>query len=182
MKFLACTVLLSAMGLLAGCSDGDGDNSDDSTSTSDGSTVASGTTSDASSTSSGSGAGSGTGGAGGSSTGTAGLGGASNEITVEMTLDKREMQVGEAVQATVVVTNFILEEPGPNEAGHGHYHIYLDTTKSSYLIADQEPTTVFELKAGTTPGAHTIIVSLGQNNHAPLNPPVEDSVEINVLP
>ena len=34
----------------------------------------------------------------------------------------------------------------------------------------------------TTAGAHTIIVSLRQNMHAPLSPPAEDSLMITVMP
>src|SRR4051812_34741721 len=48
--------------------------------------------------------------------------------TVKMEITPTTMAAGDTVQATITVTDFVLEKPAgqPNQAGHGHYHIYLD--------------------------------------------------------
>ena len=87
------------------------------------------------------------------------------------------------VTATVSVTDFVLEAPNnqQNQAGHGHYHIYLDgASGGNYLVANQVPSVTFTIPASTTPGAHSLKVSLSDNHHVPLTPPVEDVVAITV--
>jgi hypothetical protein len=120
-------------------------------------------------------------GGGGSSAG--GAGGSSDAITVSLTVDPTTMNPGDTINGTVVVENFVLEEPAgqPNEPGHGHYHVYLDGAQGTgYLVADQSPTTLITIPLQTTPGPHTLRISLGQNNHAPLQPPVEEIIDITV--
>ncbi len=119
---------------------------------------------------------------GGAGEGGQGTGGATGEASVTMTVDPTTVAAGDDITATVTVTNFVLEAPGgANQEGHGHYHIYLDgASGGQYLIADQEPTTTFTIPANTAPGAHTLRVSVSDNSHVPLSPPVEDIVDITV--
>jgi len=103
--------------------------------------------------------------------------------TVQLEVTPTTMAAGDTIQGTVTVTNFVLEAPAgqPNQSGHGHYHIYLDGgTGGNYLVAGQTPTTPIKIPANTTPGAHTLRISLGQNNHAEVTPTVEDIVDITV--
>ena len=161
---------------IAACSDdaeGDGDGGSGGSSSSSASSGSGGQT--ASST------GTPAGGAGGE--GAVSTGGATGEPSVELTVTPETMAAGDTVAATVTVQNFVLEEPvgQPNEDGYGHFHIYLDdATGIDYLLAGQDPEVNVEIPADTTPGAHTLRVSLGKNNHAPLSPAVEDIVDITV--
>jgi hypothetical protein len=124
------------------------------------------------------------GGGGAGQAGAPGTGGGAAEPTVHLTIDPTTMKAGDTVTATVAVTHFVLEAPEgqPNQPGHGHYHIYLDQASGiDYLIANQTPTIPVQVPPGTTVGAHTLRVSLGNNDHSPLAPPVEDHVDITVV-
>jgi hypothetical protein len=110
-------------------------------------------------------------------------GGVAAGPTVALVVDPTTMSAGDVVEAQVTVTDFVLEEGmgQPNEAGHGHFHIYLDNaTGGNYLLAGQTPTVNLTIPANTTAGPHTLRVSLGQNNHAPVSPAVEAIVDITV--
>jgi hypothetical protein len=143
-------------------------------------------------TSSGGSTGSGDGGSGGESatTTTGGVGGSNDgggggaaQATVALTLDPTTVAAGDTVEATVTVTNFVFEAPSgqPNEEGHGHYHLYLDdAVGGDYLASAQSPTVTFTMPADTAPGPHTVRISLGDHDHGPVNPPVEDIVDITV--
>jgi hypothetical protein len=81
---------------------------------------------------------------------------------------------------TVAVKNFVLEPPsGMNQDGHGHYHIYLDMSPD-YLTTGWTPTQQIMIPMDTQPGDHTLRVNLTSNMHAPLDPPVEDTVPFKV--
>jgi hypothetical protein len=100
---------------------------------------------------------------------------------VELTVAPATVAAGEMITATVVVQGFVLEAPEgqSNEAGHGHFHIYLDdATGTNYLLAGETATVDVRIPANTPAGAHTLRVNLGQNNHAPLVPAVKDVVDI----
>ena len=161
---------------IVGCSDdaeGDGDDGAGGSSSSSASSGSGGQT--ASST------GTPAGGAGGE--GAVSTGGSTGEPSVELSVTPDTMAAGDTVAATITVQNFVLEEPvgQPNEDGHGHFHIYLDdATGIDYLLAGQDPEVNVEIPSDTAPGAHTLRVSLGKNNHAPLSPAVEDIVDITV--
>lgn len=62
----------------------------------------------------------------------------------------------------------------PKVPGRGHWHIYLDGKWIGASAAREYAVT--EL----TPGPHHIRVSLANNDHSPLNPPVEDSIVLDV--
>jgi len=178
-----CTLLfaLVSTALVAGCGD-DSTGGDDDGSPSSASASSSGQGGGASS-GGGMGATGATGGDGQGAQGGTGEGGAAGEIAVEMAVDPSTMKAGDVVQASITVENFVLEAPAgqPNEDGHGHFHVYLDGAKGTdYLIADQSPTVDLTIPADTAPGPHTLRISLGENSHAPLDPPVEDVVDITV--
>lgn len=102
-------------------------------------------------------------------------------IDVELDVAPAMVAAGEMITATVTVQNFVLEAPEGqgNEPGHGHFHIYLDdATGTNYLLAGETGTVEVRIPAGTPAGPHTLRVNLGQNNHAPLVPAVEDIVDI----
>lgn len=178
----ATTLFLSALflGLLACGDDTSGSGGSGTTTTSATGTGGGGTTS---TTTTGAGGSTGTGGEQSGGGGHGQGGGVSDAPTVELSLSTTTSAPGGTVDATVTVTNFVLEAPQgqPNQAGHGHYHIYLDNASGgNYLVADQEPTTSFKIPVATSGGAHSIRVSLGANDHAALVPAVEDKVDITV--
>jgi hypothetical protein len=78
----------------------------------------------------------------------------------------------------VEVTNFTLDPDhigdSKNEAGKGHYHVYLD---GAYLLASgEEKVTLPYIGAG----AHTIAVHLANNDHSELSPLTADLVSVTV--
>ena len=84
---------------------------------------------------------------------------------------------GGSVEVTVAVTDFIMDSNAIGSyavSGTGHWHLYLNGELVSPSATDSyflEP---------IRPGSHHLRVSLANNDHSPLNPPVEDSVVINV--
>jgi len=165
---------------LAGCGSSDtGDSAAASTSSGAGAS-----SSEASSTSGTGGTGmggAGNGGSGGDSAGGGQAGGAS-AASVDLTLDPTTIPAGGTAAATVVVKNFTLVPPKNQLVdGEGHYHIYLDKASGgNYLVANQVPMVTIKIPAATTPGPHTVRVSLSDNHHVELEPPVEDIVDITV--
>lgn len=115
--------------------------------------------------------------------GGAGEGGGAEAASVSMVVTPDTMAAGDTVEAVITVQNFVLEAPTgqPNEDGHGHFHIYLDgATGGNYLLAGQDEMVDLTIPANTAPGAHTLRISLGENSHAPVSPPVEAIVNITV--
>jgi hypothetical protein len=102
---------------------------------------------------------------------------------VGASLSPNTVAAGEAVTVTIEVGNFILEEPvgQPNEDGHGHYHVYLDAaTGGNYLIAGSVSPVDVVIPAATPAGQHSLRVSISDNAHVPLIPPVETILDITV--
>ncbi len=84
---------------------------------------------------------------------------------------------GSAVTVTIQVTNFTLAPEsigGINQPDQGHWHILLDG-----LFLTPVGTESFNL-TGLTPGAHAIKAELHNNDHSPLTPPVEATVNVTV--
>lgn len=89
---------------------------------------------------------------------------------------------GEVIEGSVIMIqvrceNFVMapESIGmAREPGRGHWHLYLDGD----LIAVRA-TETFRLQ-GVAPGPHHLKVSLANNDHTPLYPPVEDVAIIEV--
>jgi hypothetical protein len=122
-------------------------------------------------------------GVGGGGTGGSGIGGEAAAPSVSMTIDPATSPPGGTVTATVTVTNFDLVEPTgqPNQAGQGHYHIYLDDASGgNYLVAGQTPTVALHIPATASVGAHTLRVSISDNDHQPLIPAVQAIVDLDV--
>ena len=135
------------------------------------------------------GAGGSTQGAGGSLAGAGGdgggggAGGGSKEPTVTLMVTPDTVAAGGTLQASVAVTNFILEEAAgqPNQAGHGHYHVYLDGAKGgNYLLAGAKLSVLLKIPASTAPGPHTLRCALSDNGHTPFVPSIETVVAITV--
>jgi hypothetical protein len=80
----------------------------------------------------------------------------------------------------LTVTNFTLANfvgATGNRPGIGHVHVYLDANDNNdYLLADYIPRPRVVIPNGTSVGAHTLRVSLRNNDHSPLTPPVEVTV------
>jgi hypothetical protein len=76
-------------------------------------------------------------------------------------------------------------EGKPDVAGYGHWHVNLDSTSGPMMgmmtMLRMSCGNVLHLSAkGMTPGRHTLIAFLADNQHAPLNPMIEDKVAVNV--
>ncbi len=90
---------------------------------------------------------------------------------------------GGGVTVDVEVGNFILDEPvgQPNQTGHGHYHIYLDNAVGgNYLVSGAQDPIDVTIPATTAAGGHTLRVSISDNGHVPLSPPVETILPFDV--
>lgn len=90
--------------------------------------------------------------------------------------DKQDTELASnTVELSLDVVNFTLD-PGSvgqaNQAGHGHYHVYLD---GEYYAYDADLTT---LVSGLDAGSHTIGVELVNNDHTSLAEKVEDYVRV----
>lgn len=90
------------------------------------------------------------------------------------------VQPEDQITLTISVTDFRLSPEGiggANEAGAGHYRVYLDgATGDDYLAATAEPTTKVTIPADISDGSHDLRVVLHNNDETPLQPPVEGSV------
>ncbi len=107
---------------------------------------------------------------------------ASAGATVSASAAPDTLMADEVTMVTITVTNFTLEAPGgANADGHGHYHIYLDNeTGANYLVADFVSPVAVTIPAGTAAGAHTLRVALHNNDHSPVAPAVETTVNITI--
>lgn len=109
---------------------------------------------------------------------------ASTAPGVSATAAPDTLAADEMTTLTITTTNFILDPAAvgmANEAGHGHYHVYLDNeTGANYLAADAAATVMVTIPAGTTAGPHTLKVQLFENDHTPLSPEVSAVVNITI--
>lgn len=76
-------------------------------------------------------------------------------------------------------------EGKPDVAGYGHWHVNLDSTSGPMMgmmtMLRMSCGNVLHLSAkGMTAGRHNLIAFLADNQHAPLNPMVEDQVAVSV--
>ena len=93
-----------------------------------------------------------------------------------------------AFDVWVQVSNFNVScdlEGKPDVAAYGHWHVNLDSTSGPMMgmmtMLRMSCGNVLHLSAkGITAGRHTLIAFLADNQHAPLNPMVEDQVAVNV--
>ena len=100
-------------------------------------------------------------------------------------VDNAMIPAGGEFSVSVDVTNFQLDPQnygGTNRPGYGHYHVYLDQIGEDYRIAGSaQPTYRTIMPIETMPGPHQLIVTLQNNDHTPLSPPVEYRIDVTVL-
>lgn len=76
------------------------------------------------------------------------------------------------LEITIEVENFILDAEGmdgPPVPGHGHWHLWVDGALQLQTAETSAAAT------GLTPGYHRIVVTLTNNDHTELDPPVIDT-------
>ena len=96
--------------------------------------------------------------------------------------------VGGLLTFTVTVTNFVLDPNigGTNDPPHGHYHVTV--VDSGFYKASSDMESVFTIVDANAidneleipPGTHEIRVSLQNNDHSDLDPPVAQSMTLTV--
>ena len=92
------------------------------------------------------------------------------------------VQPGDVITVSVTVTGFELDSErigAANEAGVGHYRVYLDgATGDEYLAESAGSYTTIVLPQDTTDGTHDLRVVLHNNDRSVLVPAVEASVSL----
>lgn len=86
----------------------------------------------------------------------------------------------------VEISNFELSEPlfgKANLAGYGHWHLNVDTTTEGMMgmatMLGMSGADTFQASTeGLSPGKHTFFALLVDDQHAPLNPPVEAPIDL----
>ncbi|MEW5853693.1 MAG: hypothetical protein AB2A00_33265 [Myxococcota bacterium] len=95
-----------------------------------------------------------------------------------------DIPAGTDFTLNVAVQNFELDAShvgGAHQAGHGHYHVYLDSVADGNLLgAGAQPSLTLALPLNTTVGSHQLVVKLMNNDHSPCEPSTEAAVTINV--
>jgi uncharacterized Zn-finger protein len=101
-------------------------------------------------------------------------------VMVTVPASNANIPVGAPTQLTLAISNFTLTNfigTTGNQAGRGHVHVYLDANDNNdYLVADYIERPRVVIPNGTSLGAHTLRVSLRNNDHTPLSPPVQVTV------
>ena len=104
--------------------------------------------------------------------------------SVDAKLSTTTVEDGGKIEFDITAKNFKLDASQIGKApkpGVGHYHIYLDkNTGLKYLTAGAGAKVSITIPKGTSPGAHTLRLSLRQNDHSELNPKVEKIFNITV--
>jgi hypothetical protein len=98
-------------------------------------------------------------------------------IAVTTPASGANLPIGAATQLTLAIGNFTLTNfmgAMGNQPGRGHLHVYLDANDNAdYLLADYIDRPRIVVPVGTSLGSHTLRVSLRNNDHTALTPPVE---------
>lgn len=98
-------------------------------------------------------------------------------VSVSVPAANATLPIGAPTQLTLAVTNFVLTNfvgTTSNRAGFGHVHVYLDAADNNdYLLADYITRPRVVIPNGTSVGPHTLRVSLRNNDHSALTPPVQ---------
>lgn len=101
-------------------------------------------------------------------------------------VDPATVKAGAEVAVSVELTNFALDPAGygkENAAGKGHFHVYLDTVgEATMLKASAESPVQVGIPLDAAAGAHKLIITLQNNDHSPLSPAVQATVDITVQP
>ena len=88
-----------------------------------------------------------------------------------------EIISGEAISIRMEITNFVQDGGAIGNAmvpGRGHWHLHLDDGRPVIDVGNEV------ILKDVPPGTHTVRIFLVQNNHDPLDPPVEDTLTLNV--
>jgi hypothetical protein len=113
---------------------------------------------------------------------------------VPTSLATQALTVPTTLQVSVTIANFAIdaEHAGslPNEARFGHYHIYLDDQAnfSGNFFPGLALTLAVPVNHDAAPfknaqaGTHQLIVSLANNNHTEIQPPVRAETTLVILP
>ena len=101
--------------------------------------------------------------------------------SVKVSADKTHaVQPGDEITLTIEVSGFTLDPAKmdqANEAGVGHYRIYLDSASGEdYLAQGADDTMKVTIPETITDGSHDLRVVLHNNDHTPLDPAAEGSV------
>ena len=103
-------------------------------------------------------------------------------ITLEVTADKTHaVQPGDEIGITVSVEGFTLDAAGIGaEAvpGRGHYHVYFGGSEGEPLLVSADANAVVKVSDDVTDGTHSLRIQLRENDHSPLDPPVETKVRL----
>jgi len=109
-------------------------------------------------------------------------GAAAPAITLEVTADKTHaVQPGDEIGITVSVEGFTLDAANIGaEAvpGRGHYHVYFGGSEGEPLLVSAHANAVVKLSDDVTDGTHSLRIQLRENDHSPLDPPVETKVRL----
>ena len=84
---------------------------------------------------------------------------------------------GEAISIRMETTNFIQDGGAIGSAmvpGRGHWHLHLDDGRAIIDVGNE--VTLKDVQ----PGTHTVRIFLVNNDHTPLDPPVDDTLTLNV--
>lgn len=100
---------------------------------------------------------------------------------VSITADKMHaVQPGDEITVTVTVEKFTLDPAKigqPNEAGVGHYRVYLDDTSGDNFLAESAAGTIkVTIPETITDGSHQLRVVLLNNDRTPLSPAAQGEV------
>jgi len=106
----------------------------------------------------------------------AATGGASVSVKADKT---HAVQPKDEITLTISVMDFRLAADGigaANQAGVGHYRIYLDDASGDdFLAVGAESTTKVTVPADISDGSHDLRIVLHNNDNSPLQPAVEGS-------
>ena len=103
--------------------------------------------------------------------------------------DKASVKAGDSLTLTLKVSNFLMD--GHSDDGHehehdaectnsGHAHVYLDEAGGQLLVMAMSDQFSVTIPPNTTVGVHKLVAQLQNNDHKPLNPTVETSIELSV--
>lgn len=100
---------------------------------------------------------------------------------VSVTADKTQaVQPGDEITVTVTVEKFTLDAGKigeSNEAGVGHYRVYLDDASGDNFLAESATDTVkVTVPESITDGSHQLRVVLHNNDRTPVSPAVQGDV------
>jgi hypothetical protein len=101
------------------------------------------------------------------------------EPVITASTSPTQLAPGADTTMTVEVDNFNLADPATHTTpveGEGHYHIYFDAVAGDALAIDHRRTVSVTIPSDATGTIHRLIVSLRNNDHSEIDPPVRKEV------